>query len=303
MVIKPSPRTPLSALLLGDILPRAGAPAGQQNLVVVPNELASRPLADPRVRHISFTGSAAVGWSIKAQAGQKRVTLELGGNAGLIVHEDADVSAAVASAAAGGFAYAGQSCISVQRILVHEPLYAQFRDALVEHVRTHIKAGDPQRRDVTVGPLIDGQAVTRVMRLLEQATQAGARVLCGGRVIERNVIEPTILDEVDPRLPICAEEAFAPLVTLHRYHNFDEAIDSVNDSPYGLQAGVFTRDIGRIMRAFEGLEVGGVMINQGPTFRVENMPYGGVKESGFGREGVRWAMEEMTEPRTLIIKG
>ena len=271
-------------------------------VVVAPNELAARPIDDPRVKHVSFTGSAAIGWPIKAKAKMQRVTLELGGNAGLIVHDDADIDAAVIAAASGGFGYAGQSCISVQRIVVQRGVYEQFCDALVAHVLVEVKTGDPRRRDVLVGPLIDAAAATRVRKLVDDAVAAGARVLCGGNLQDQNCFEPTVLENVDANLDICRTEAFAPIVTLHTYDGFDDAIRFVNDSDYGLQAGVFTRDIGRIKRAYEALEVGGVMVNQAPTFRVENMPYGGVKQSGFGREGVRWAMEEMTEPRVLVMK-
>jgi glyceraldehyde-3-phosphate dehydrogenase (NADP+) len=302
IVIKPSPRTPLSAIALAEIVAAAGVMPGQVQVVVPSNELAARPLEDARVKHVSFTGSAAVGWSIKSKSGARRVTLELGGNAGMIVHEDAELPAAVAAAATGGFAYAGQSCISVQRIVVHAPIYERFRDALVRHTREHVRTGDPRRRDVLVGPLIDDAAATRVRGLIADAIAHGAKLVEGGDFIEGNCLSPTILEDVDPRHRICAEEVFAPIVTLYRYDTFDEAVVFVNDSPYGLQAGVFTRDVTRMMQAFENLEVGGVMINQSPTFRLENMPYGGVKQSGFGREGVRWAMEEMTEPRVLLIK-
>jgi glyceraldehyde-3-phosphate dehydrogenase (NADP+) len=302
IVVKPSPRTPLSALALREILSESGVIPGQVEVIVTPNELALRPLDDPRVRHVSFTGSVPVGWSIKSKAGMKRVTLELGGNAGLIVHEDAELEQAVPAAASGGFGYAGQSCISVQRIVIHRPIYQRFRDALVAHVREHVKAGDPRRRDVILGPLIDDAAAARTKKLIDDAVRAGARLLCGGKFIERNVLEAAVLENVDTKLDIGATEAFAPIVTLHPYDAFDDAIRFVNDSPYGLQAGVFTRDIGRIMRAFEQLEVGGVMVNQVPTFRVETMPYGGVKQSGFGREGVRFAMEEMTEPRVMLVR-
>lgn len=301
IVVKPSPRTPLSALLLAEVLHEAGAPSGAVNVVVAPNELAARPLADERVKHVSFTGSAAVGWSIKARAGRKRVTLELGGNAGLVIHEDADLSSAVSTAASGGFTYAGQSCISVQRIFVHAPVFDRFRAEFVSHVLTHIQTGDPRDRRTLVGPLIDDAAAQRVRALISRAVSAGAKILCGGQ-FDGPCLQPTVLDSVDPKLEICSTEVFAPIVTLHSYDRFEQALAMVNDSAYGLQAGVFTRDISRAHQAFEELEVGGVMINQVPTFRLENMPYGGVKSSGFGREGVRWAMEDMTEPRVLLIK-
>jgi glyceraldehyde-3-phosphate dehydrogenase (NADP+) len=279
----------------------AGLPNGMLSVVVAPNELAARPLADARVKHVSFTGSVPVGWSIKQQAGRKRVTLELGGNAGLIVHEDADLAAAIPAAAAGGFGYAGQSCIGVQRIVLHAPIYDRFRDDFVRHVRQHVHAGDPRDRRTTVGPLIDDAAVDRVRKLIDDAVRAGANLLCGG-TFDGPVLAPTVLESVDPTLDVCAKEAFAPIVTLHRYDSFDDAIRFVNDSEYGLQAGVYTRDIDRAWRAFESLDVGGVMVNQVPTFRIETMPYGGIKSSGFGREGIRYAIEEMTEWRVLVLK-
>jgi acyl-CoA reductase-like NAD-dependent aldehyde dehydrogenase len=301
IVVKPSPRTPLSALLLAEVISESGTPRGAVNVIIVPNELASRPLADERVKHVSFTGSVPVGWSIRQQAGPKRVTLELGGNAGLIVHEDADLDRAIPAAATGGFGYAGQSCISVQRIAVHAPIYDRFREQFLRHVEQHVHAGDPRERRTSVGPLIDDGAAARVRGLLDNARSAGARILCGG-TFEGNVLHPTVLEGVDPSHEVSKGEAFAPVVTLHRYGTFDQAIAFVNDSAYGLQAGVFTRDIGRAWAAFERLEVGGVMINQIPTFRVENMPYGGIKASGLGREGVRYAMEEMTELRVMVIR-
>ena len=301
IVVKPSPRTPLSALLLAEVMDEAGLPKGALNVVVAPNELAARPLADERVKHVSFTGSVPVGWSIKQQAGRKRVTLELGGNAGLIVHEDADLGAAVPAAAAGAFGYAGQSCIGVQRIVVHAPVYERFRDEFLQHVRAHVHAGDPRDRRTLVGPLIDDAAVARVGAVLDDAVRRGAKVLCGG-TFEGNVLGATVLEGVDPQSDACAKEAFAPIVTLHRYDDFDEALRFVNDSEYGLQAGVYTRDIDRAWRAFAALEVGGVMVNEVPTFRIDTMPYGGVKSSGFGREGIRYAMEEMTEWRVMVLK-
>ena len=229
------------------------------------------------------------------------MTLELGGNAGLIVHEDADLGAAVPAAAAGAFGYAGQSCIGVQRIVVHAPVYERFRDEFLQHVRAHVHAGDPRDRRTLVGPLIDDAAVARVGAVLDDAVRRGAKVLCGG-TFEGNVLGATVLEGVDPQSDACAKEAFAPIVTLHRYDDFDEALRFVNDSEYGLQAGVYTRDIDRAWRAFAALEVGGVMVNQVPTFRIDTMPYGGVKSSGFGREGIRYAMEEMTEWRVMVLK-
>jgi len=301
IVIKPAPKTPLTALMLAGVLVEAGVLPGQVSVVTCPNELAGRLVEDERVAKVSFTGSPKVGWPVKQRAGKKRVTLELGGNGAVIVHDDADVAAAVPMIAAGAFAYAGQSCISVQRVLVQENIYTRFREQFVAHVRAHVKAGDPRDRAVLVGPLVDRVAVARITAWVRDATSGGGRLLTGGTV-DGQVMQPTVLEGVDPRAELWANEAFAPVALLRPYATFDDALRLANDSVFGLQAGVFTRDVGLAMRAFEELQVGGVMVNQVPTFRVETMPYGGVKDSGFGREGVRYAMEEMTELRSLVVK-
>ena len=301
MVLKPATKTPLTALLLGEVLEKAGAVPGQVNILIYPNELAGRLVGDPRVKIVSFTGSPAVGWQLKARCGKQRITLELGGNAGVVVHEDADLAAAIPAIATGGFSYAGQSCISVQRVFVHAPIYESFRKRFLEHVRAHIRWGDPRQRETVVGPLIEPAAVERVCGWIQDAAKAGAKILLGGKA-HGAFLEPTVLENVASRLDLCAKEVFAPLVTLHRYEHFDEALARVNDSDYGLQAGVFTQNLQRAMHAFASLDVGGVLVNQVPTFRVENMPYGGIKDSGFGREGIRYAMEEMTEVKSLIFK-
>ncbi len=301
MVVKPATKTPLTALLLAEVLVEAGVPAGQINVVTCSNDDAHRLITDERVKKVTFTGSPAVGWRLKAQCGKKKITLELGGNAGCIVHSDADVAAAVPMIALGGFAQAGQSCISVQRVAVHESIYADFRTRLVDCIREKIKTGDPRDPATIVGPMITADALDAICKRIEAAKAAGAKVVHGGGV-SGQCLEATVLEDVPPTCDLCAEEAFAPIVTLHRYRDFDEALAFVNDSHFGLQAGVFTRDLKLAMKAYETLEVGGVLINQVPTFRVENMPYGGVKDSGFGREGVRYAMEEMTELRALVMK-
>ena len=301
MVVKPASKTPLTSLLLAQVLVEAGVPAGQVNFVTCSNDDAALLVTDERVKKVTFTGSPAVGWKLKAKAGKKRITLELGGNAGVVLHADADLAAAVPAVATGGFAFAGQSCISVQRVVVHEPIYDDFRARFVAHVREKIKTGDPRDRTTVVGPMITADALVAIRSKIETALAAGAKLVCGGKVKGR-CLEATVLEDVDPALEICATEAFAPIVTLHRYRDFEEALTFVNASDFGLQAGVFTRDLQLALRAFEVLDVGGVLINQVPTFRVENMPYGGIKDSGFGREGVRYAMEEMTELKSLIIK-
>ncbi len=301
MVVKPAMKTPLTALLLAEVLHEAGVPAGQMNFVTCSNEDAARLVTDARVKKVTFTGSPAVGWRLKELAGKRRVTLELGGNAGVIVHHDADVAAAVPLIATGAFAYAGQSCISVQRVVVHESRYDEVKAALVAHIAAKVLTGDPWERTTVVGPMITEQARDAVRERIAAALAAGARLVCGGELRGR-CLEATVLENADVGLAICAEEAFAPVITLHRYADFEEALAFVNASDFGLQAGVFTRDLTLAMRAYEALEVGGVLINQVPTFRVENMPYGGIRDSGFGREGVRYAMEEMTELKSLIIK-
>jgi acyl-CoA reductase-like NAD-dependent aldehyde dehydrogenase len=301
IIIKPSPRTPLSAMNFKKLLNRCGCPKDQVQVLVCPNELAMRPIDDDRMKHVSFTGSAPIGWQIKQRAAKKRVTLELGGNAALIVHDDADLNAAVVAAANGAFGYAGQSCISVQRILVHAGIYDRFRQMLIQHIRSNVLTGDPRNRATLVGPMIDAEALKRVRAEIDQAVREGATVACGGAAIGP-CLEPIIIEDASPKSRICQTEIFAPVATLHRYKDFDEAIAIANGSEYGLQAGVFTRDIARAWKAFETLDVGGVLINQSPTWRSDIMPYGGVKQSGFGREGIRSAMEEMTEPRTLIVR-
>ena len=301
MVVKPAMKTPLTALLLAEVLHEAGVPAGQMNFVTCGNEDAARLVTDGRVQKVTFTGSPAVGWRLKELCGKKRITLELGGNAGVIVHSDADVAAAVPLIATGAFGYAGQSCISVQRVVVHESRYEELKAALVAHIAAKVPTGDPWERTTVVGPMITEPARDAVLERIATALAGGARLVCGGQVRGR-CLEATVLENADAAMAICAEEAFAPVLTLHRYAEFAEALAFVNASDFGLQAGVFTRDLTLALRAYEELEVGGVLINQVPTFRVENMPYGGIKDSGFGREGARYAMEEMTEMKSLVIK-
>ena len=304
MLLKPSPRTPGPAFLLTEILLEAGMTPGQVNFVPAePPGLLDPLLAGGRLQMISFTGSAPVGWSLKSRAGRARVALELGGNAAVVVHGDADWRAAVPLVAAGAFGYAGQSCISVQRILVQREIYEEFKAALVAHTRATARAGDPRDRSVALGPLIDLAARDRVLAWTDEAMKGGAKLLTDLRPTrDGRVLPPILLEDVPADAKISCEEAFGPVATLAAYDGFDEALGRVNASRYGLQTGVFTRDVRLAWRAFDRLEVGGVLINQVPTFRVENMPYGGVKDSGFGREGVAYAMEEMTEPRALIFK-
>jgi glyceraldehyde-3-phosphate dehydrogenase (NADP+) len=301
MLLKPAMKTPLTALLLAEVLHEAGVPAGQINIVPFEHDLIPPLLADPRVKMLSFTGSVDVGWNLKAQAAKMKCALELGGNAAVIVEPDSDWHAAVPKIAAAAYGFAGQSCISVQRILVHREIFSQFRGALVSFIQEKIPSGDPSDRQTLVGPMINAAAREKILNWIEQATDAGASLLTPVDTSARSLLGPVLLENVPSDSPVLCEEAFAPLAVLQHYGTFEEALAMVNDSRFGLQAGVFTNNLQNAIRAFEELEVGGVMVNQVPTFRVENMPYGGIKESGSGREGVRYAMEEMTEPRSLVI--
>lgn len=301
LLLKPALKTPLSALLLAEVLQDSGLPAGLLNVVPFGHEHIPALLKDERIKMLSFTGSVGVGWKLKGEAVKMKVALELGGNAAVVVEPDADWKNAIAKIASGAFGYAGQSCISVQRILVHEAIYGEFRDAFVDHVRKAILVGDPAERSTVLGPMINGPARDKVVKWVQEAEAAGAKLLLPLRSEGENLLHPMVIEGAPKNAAVVCEEAFAPLVVLDSYSEYSEAIDKVNDSAFGLQAGVFTSDVSKAMRAFHELNVGGVMINQVPTFRVENMPYGGVKDSGFGREGVRYAMEEMTEPRSLVM--
>ncbi len=299
ILIKPAPQTPLTALLLGEVIMEAGLPGGAVNIIPCPNPVAERLVADPRFKLLSFTGSAAVGWMLKGKSGKKKVVLELGGNAGVIVEPDADLDWAAQRCASGGFVYAGQTCISVQRILVHESIADAFTKKLLALVAV-VKTGDPADDATVVGPLIDSSATRRVESWIQEAVAQGARVLAGGARKE-SVLEATVMSQVTPSMKVSCEEVFGPLVTVTPYRQFEQAVAMLNNSPYGLQAGIFSQDVNRIFSAFRDLEVGAVLANEIPTFRAEHMPYGGVKDSGLGREGVRYAIEEMTEPRLLVL--
>ncbi len=299
MTLKPPPQDPLATLMLADLVAASGYPSGAVNVVPCDLDVARRLITDHRVRMISFTGSARAGWAIRAEAGTKRVSLELGGNAGVIVEPDADLVRAAEACAAGGYGYAGQSCISVQRILVHERVYADFLDAFAVQVR-RLRVGDPLDPATDVGPMIDEAAARRAEAWIAEAVGEGATVVTGGGR-RGAVLEPTVLTGTRPEQRVNCEEVFAPVTTVTAYRSFDDALDLVNASPYGLQAGIFTRDLSRLMRAWDRLDVGGVMGNEVPTWRMDRMPYGGAKASGLGREGVRYAIEEMTELRLLTL--
>jgi acyl-CoA reductase-like NAD-dependent aldehyde dehydrogenase len=299
MVLKPAPQTPLCSLLLAECVQQAGWPDGGLNVLPLSNEDAGLLVTDERIKLISFTGSVPVGWDIKRRAGKKKVVLELGGNAAVIVHSDADLGYAAERCVTGGFAYAGQTCISVQRILVQDSVYGRFTDLLVQGVKK-LKSGDPMDESTDVGPVIRESDAIRTVTWIEEAVRAGARLLCGGG--RKNlVVEPTVLTGTKPDMKVNCQEIFGPVVTVEPYNDFDEALRKVNHSAYGLQAGLFTRDAKLLFQAYEELEVGGLIAGDVPSFRIDHMPYGGVKDSGLGREGLRYAIEEMTEPKLLVM--
>ena len=299
ILIKPAPQTPLTALLLGEVVMEAGIPPGGLNVVPCDNILAERMVVDPRFKLLSFTGSASVGWMLKAKCGKKKVTLELGGNAGVIIEPDADLELAAQRCAAGGFGYAGQTCISVQRVFVHHAVADVFTTKLLMHV-ARLKVGDPADETTSIGPLIDQAAAQRVESWIGEAVSDGARVLLGGKRMG-SLVEATVLSNVKPDMKVSCKEVFGPVVTVTPYRQLSEAVALLNQSDYGLQTGLFTQDINKIFYAFRHLEVGALLANEIPTFRADHMPYGGVKDSGLGREGVRAAIEDMTEPRMLIM--
>jgi glyceraldehyde-3-phosphate dehydrogenase (NADP+) len=299
IVLRPASQTPVSALKLGEIVLEAGWPEG--GFAVVPSKTSdAAPLVDDdRIRLLTFTGSPAVGWALKARAGRKRITLELGGNAGVIVHSDGDTAYAAERVAWGGFSYAGQSCISVQRVYVHASVYDTFLGQLLPRVRA-LRVGNPLEEATDVGPVIDAGAAERVETWVNEARQAGAEVLTGGKR-EGNLWHPTVLANVAPEMKVSCQEVFAPLVAVFRYDDVHQAIKAVDAGDFGLQAGLFTHDERIIQEAFDEIDVGGLMVNDVSTFRIDHMPYGGVKESGFGREGLRYAIEEMTEMKLLTF--
>jgi acyl-CoA reductase-like NAD-dependent aldehyde dehydrogenase len=299
MVLKPAPQTPLSSLLMAEVVQQAGWPDGALNVIPLSNEDAGLLVSDDRIKMISFTGSAAVGWQIKKNSGKKKVILELGGNAGVIIHSDTDLEYAAERCVAGGFGYAGQTCISVQRILVQQSVYGKFTDLFLAGVKT-LRTGDPLDESTDVGPLIRESDAQRAIDWIHEAVRGGARVLCGGSR-KGTIVEPTVLTGTKPDMKVNCQEIFGPVVTVEPYGEFDEALRQINSSAYGLQAGIFTRDAKLMFQAFEELEVGGLLAGDVPSFRIDHMPYGGVKDSGLGREGLRYAIEEMTEPKLMVM--
>src|SRR6266852_1718860 len=299
MVLKPAPQTPLTALLLAEVIQQAGWPDGGFNAVLLSNEDSGLLVSDERIKLISFTGSAAVGWAIKNNAGKKKVVLELGGNSGVIVHSDTDLAYAADRCVTGGFAYAGQSCISVQRILVEHSIYGKFTELLLAGV-SKLKVGDPLDESSDLGPLIRESDAIRAADWVQEAVRGGARLLCGGNR-KGSLFAPTVLTGTKPNMRVNCQEIFAPIVTVEPYNDFVSALKQLNNSAYGLQAGLFTRDAKLIFQAYDELEVGGLIAGDVPTFRIDHMPYGGVKDSGLGREGLRDAIQEMTEPKLLVM--
>jgi acyl-CoA reductase-like NAD-dependent aldehyde dehydrogenase len=299
-VMKPASRTPLGAIIMGEVLAETNLPKGAFSILPAHRDGADLFTEDDRLKLLSFTGSPAVGWDLKAKAGKKKVVLELGGNAAVIVDEDADLPDALERVIFGAFYQSGQSCIGVQRILIHRAVYDRFKDMLVARTKTLV-AGDPKDRNTFIGPMISEGEAKRLDAWIQEAVAAGATLLCGGKR-EGAMLEATLLEHVGHDTKLNIEEAFGPVAFLTPFETFEQALDIVNDSKFGLQAGIFTRDLFKTLAAWDRLDVGGVVINDVPSYRVDNMPYGGVKDSGLGREGVKFAMEDMTEIRNLVIR-
>jgi acyl-CoA reductase-like NAD-dependent aldehyde dehydrogenase len=299
-ILKPASMTPIGALIIGEVLAETDLPEGAFSILPCRRDGARLFTEDDRLKLLSFTGSPDVGWNLKAKAGKKKVVLELGGNASCIVDEDADLDDAVSRILFGAFYQSGQSCVGVQRILVHERIYAGFTDKLVSATRA-LKIGDPKDENTFIGPIISEKEAIRLETWINSALKRGAKLLCGGKR-EGALLEATLLTKVPQDENICRKEAFGPVAVVSSFASFDAALDEVNDSVFGLQAGIFTRDIYKAHKAWDTLEVGGVIIGDVPSWRADQMPYGGVKDSGIGREGIRFAMEDMTEIRLLVIR-
>ncbi len=299
-VLKPASKTPLGALVIGEILAETDLPEGAFSILPCSRDGADLFTTDERLKLLSFTGSPDVGWKLKSKAGKKKVILELGGNAACIIDAGADLEDAIDRLITGAFYQSGQSCISVQRILVHQSLVAEFEEKFTAATRA-LKSGDPSDEDVFIGPMIAESEAERLEEWIREAVDSGAEVLCGG-TREGAILEATVLKNVPRDQKLCAEEAFGPVAVIDTFSDFSDALRCVNDSTFGIHAGVFTPSLDHAMRAWDELEVGGVLINEIPSWRVDNMPYGGVKDSGLGREGVRYAMEDMTGIRALVIR-
>jgi len=300
-VMKPASLTPIGALIIGEVLAETDLPEGAFSVLPCRRDGAALFTTDERLKLLSFTGSPGVGWKLKAEAGKKPVVLELGGNAAVVVDEDwGDLDDAVDRIVFGAFYQSGQSCIGVQRILVHESIYGTFKDKLVSASKK-LKKGDPKERGTFIGPMISEKEATRLHDWIRSAVQSGASLLLGGER-EGAMLDATLLENVPAGEKVVIEEAFGPVAVLSSYSNFDDALGRINDSVFGLQAGIFTRDLYKAHKAWDELHVGGVVIGDVPSYRVDNMPYGGVKDSGLGREGIRFAIEDMTEIRLMVIR-
>lgn len=299
-VLKPPAQCPMTALTLGRIFQESGMPAGGINVVHCVPEVGERMVRDDRMKVLSFTGSDGLGWRLKGLAPRKKTLLELGGNAPAILAEDADWESHMDRLIMGAWAHAGQVCIKTQRIYVHRSRLEDFVGEFVEATRS-VVTGDPMDEATMVGPLIEPHHVERVLGMVQEAVDQGARLLCGGEA-DGSVVQPTVLTDVTEDMRVVSEEVFGPVTTIAAFDEFDAVLDTCNSGRFGLHVGVFTRDIDRALHAFDRLDYGGVIINDVPTFRIDNFPYGGVKDSGEGREGVRWAVEEMTEPKVLVIR-
>jgi acyl-CoA reductase-like NAD-dependent aldehyde dehydrogenase len=300
-VMKPASLTPLGAIIMGEVLAECDTlPEGAFSILPASRDGADLFTTDKRLKLLSFTGSPGVGWDLKAKAGKKKVVLELGGNAAVIVDKDADLDHALARIVFGGYYQSGQSCIHVQRVIIHEDVYERFRDMLVAKVKA-LKSGDPKQRDTFIGPMISEKEATRLEGWVKAAVEGGGKLLAGGGR-EGAMLEATLLEGVSRDSDLYREEAFGPAVILSKFSEWKAALDEVNDSKFGLQAGIFTRDLHKVLDAWDHLDVGGVCVNEVSSYRVDNMPYGGVKDSGLGREGVRFAIEDMSEIRNLVIR-
>lgn len=300
IIIKPSSSDPISALWLARLAHEAGAPAGALQVLPAAAQDTLPIIEDEQVKMLTFTGSAETGWKLKAQSGKKKIALELGGNAGVIIDKDTDLDYACSRCLMGGFAYAGQVCISVQRIIIHKDIYEQFTEMLVQGVKEKVKTGNPLDEEVLLSSMINEKEAVRVESWIQEACQNGAKLLVGGER-KGSIITPAVLSNVPKDAKVYQDEVFGPVVTVEKFETFDQALEIINDTRFGLQAGVFTNRMDYGMKAFKEIEAGGVMINDVPTFRIDPMPYGGIKDSGLGREGLRYAIEEMTEPKLMVI--
>ena len=300
-VMKPASRTPLGAIIMGEVLAETSLPKGAFSILPCSRDGADLFTVDERLKLLSFTGSPGVGWDLKAKCGKKKVVLELGGNAAVVVDSDTqDIDDAIERIIFGAFYQSGQSCIGVQRIIIHEEIYDHFKSKLVDATKK-LKSGNPQDPDTFIGPMISVGEATRLKGWIDSAVTDGATLLCGGALNE-NMLEATLLENVPVDADASREEAFGPMALLTKFSDWDEAIDLVNNSKFGIHAGIFTRDFYKVQRAWDKMEVGGVVVGDVPSYRVDNMPYGGVKDSGIGREGVKFAIEDMTEIRNLVIR-